>query len=216
MRKAFYLIDKRLFHFRIPYIAFMKSLITLLLSVFIINVSFAQSDAASKRFIRGIIKEKGVFYSDSLEKDIINKMIRAFNWKDKNGNRIMTYSKRGTPSLKITFTPEEINYINLELNNLKFHGWRDGVLKNSVRIPADTIKKIFYGDYKSYGWLYFTKHYGKSYYSFSKPIFLRNGTVCLFYSGYYCDNQCGEGGFYIYLKINGEWKPLDFLYAWAV
>ncbi len=191
----------------------MKSIITLLLSVFIVNSNFAQTDIVSQRFIKSVITEKGVVYTDSLDKYEMNNMIMAFNQEGRYKNASKGFKRIDTPSIQIVFTGEEKAYINLELYNLKFHEWDKNLFENSTRIPVDTVSKIF-SDNRKYGWLYFYNHYGNKLYSFSKPIFLRNGTMCLFYSDYSCGGTCGEGNFYIYLKIDGEWKPICRLFGW--
>ena len=71
-------------------------------------------------------------------------------------------------------------------------------------IPDDTITAIFswkHGD----GWTYFYHHYGTGFHSFGCPLFLRNYTCCLFYSGHHCGWLCGNGQLALYKKEGGRW-----------
>ncbi|RYE32416.1 MAG: hypothetical protein EOP42_09455 [Sphingobacteriaceae bacterium] len=58
------------------------------------------------------------------------------------------------------------------------------------------------------------KNFFQSIYSFSKPIFIRNDTICIFYYGYYCGGECGKGSIEIYHKINEKWTTWISIIQW--
>jgi hypothetical protein len=85
-----------------------------------------------------------------------------------------------------------------------FWVWTPEMVPGVKPIPEDTITAIFswkHGD----GWKYFNLHYGQGFHSFGCPLFLRNCTWCLFYSGYHCGWLCGGGQLALYKKEGGRW-----------
>ncbi len=54
-----------------------------------------------------------------------------------------------------------------------------------------------------------------SLYHIVPPIFLRKGTVCLFYYDYFCGGLCGQGILAVYKKENNSWKYWYEIYNWV-
>lgn len=112
----------------------------------------------------------------------------------------------------IVLSKEEKGYIFKCLHEQKSKVWPDHLFPNSKLILYDTIANVFKDRHKD--WNYFNKHFGSGFHSFTQPIFLRNGSICLFYSDYSCGGECGSGDFSIYRKRNGVWIRIITLYAW--
>ncbi|MEN2487717.1 hypothetical protein AAYQ05_07930 [Flavobacterium sp. B11] len=92
----------------------------------------------------------------------------------------------------ILFTSKEMDYVYKEIEDNNKTGWAKGKLENSEFIASEKSEK-YYGIY-----------------SFSKPVFLRNNTLCIFYS------EGNESGMLAtYIKINGEWKYYSGFFAWV-
>lgn len=94
--------------------------------------------------------------------------------------------------ISILFTNKEMDYVYNEIEKNNKNGWAKGKLENSEFIASENSEK-YYGIY-----------------SFSKPVFLRNNTICIFYSD---GNE--SGSLATYIKINGEWKYYSGFFEWV-
>jgi len=183
----------------------MKHLIFIILITFFINTVEAQNEKASYKFVRNVItseKNEKIIYSDSITSDIINQIKDAlFNPQHKSGFNLNTKEKR---------------YVKSELNKMKKFVWSDSLFKNSILIKQDSINYAFGKSNKSRidGWGYFNTHFGPGYYDFSKPIFIRNNTICIFYRGYHCGWLCGEGYVGIYVRKGNKWVIKQAISSW--
>lgn len=65
------------------------------------------------------------------------------------------------------------------------------------------------------GWEEFHKRYGYRFYQCSTPIFLREGTLCLFYTAYHCGWLCGEGQLTLYQRSGNTWIRLKDYLSWV-
>jgi hypothetical protein len=91
--------------------------------------------------------------------------------------------------------------------------WLNPYFPNSKFISRDTIFNILKDSHKS--WDYFSARYGSGYHVFKKPVFLRNNTVCIYYSEYHCGFLCGRGSIKIFIKENGKWHLFSELAEWV-
>ena len=94
--------------------------------------------------------------------------------------------------ISIVLTKKEMDYVYKEIEENNIKGWAKGKLENSEFIASENAEK----------------HYGI--YCFSKPVFFRNNTICIFY---YEGNEFGS--LVTYLKINGEWKYYSSFFQWV-
>lgn len=92
------------------------------------------------------------------------------------------------------------------MNN--FH-WKDNLFKKSVLITKQKIQqyKDTHGGQPYYESQEY-KDYRKSY-TFTKPIFIRNNSVCLFYLA-----ETYGGNLVIYVKEGKKWKLKYIPYFW--
>lgn len=81
-------------------------------------------------------------------------------------------------------------------------------------ISSDTINAIF--NDPSRWWLYYYTQFGnRGFNSYSVPIFLKNGTYCLFYSDYSCGDLCGGGQLTLYKKEEDKWIAIKSYCNWV-
>lgn len=169
------------------------------------NVSalFAQTDAITKTFLRQVIEKKKVMYRDHVSDYALADLTKAVSQLDKPS----TFDKK-----RMTLTEAEYGYLKAELAKMKTYKWADDVFEKNNLLSMDTIETIF--NTRGKGWPYFNNKFGDEFYSFTKPIFLRNNTICIVYTSRSCGELCGHGGAYIYIKINGRWGLESTLLSW--
>jgi hypothetical protein len=115
------------------------------------------------------------------------------------------------------FSEAERQKITVELDDPLIQNWTEGVLGIKVRvIHADSIRSVFKDHHRLADWQSFYARYGKSYFTFSAPIFLRNNTLCIFYSGNNCGSNCGEGNVCLYKKVGNDWKLIKTFCNWVM
>jgi hypothetical protein len=113
----------------------------------------------------------------------------------------------------LILTKSEKLYINDQLDKMTGKSWTENLMKNSQKLNNDSLE-ILIGK-QGLGWLdkYYEK-YKTGFYSFSKPIFLRNNTICIFSFDYSCGILCAYGETAIYFKHNGEWSKWLIISDW--
>jgi len=112
-----------------------------------------------------------------------------------------------------TYSEQERTLISNETKKSFITTWTTDILPKIKIINSDTIKNIFKS--KSGGWNYFYKHIGQSISSFSSPVFLKNYTLCLFYSDNMCGGLCGYGSLILYKKEGNQWMEVKSYCNWV-
>lgn len=110
----------------------------------------------------------------------------------------------------IVLNSKEEDTINALIAHPIMTHWTATIFPNQILILDDSLNNFF----KTKGWQYFYKNYGHGFYSFSAPIFVANYTYCLFYKSYNCGALCGDGGLYLYKKINNQWELIKTYNHW--
>jgi len=110
------------------------------------------------------------------------------------------------------FTKKEIDFVDAEGEKALIKKWTTTFFPKIV--TQDTINAIFKPRSLS-GWLYFHTHFGRRIINFSKPIFFRNYTYCLFYYGSSCGGTCGGGGLFLYKKEDDKWVEVKTYSSWV-
>jgi hypothetical protein len=103
-----------------------------------------------------------------------------------------------------TFTVADRSQIERWADHPVFRAWTRDMAPGVRLIPKDTITSIFSTKHRD-GWGYLYLHYGPGLHSFGCPLFPRNYTWCLFYSGHHCGWLCGDGQLALYKKEGGRW-----------
>ena len=146
------------------------------------------SDSLSKSFLTDISSKKSfrhVSSLDTLSQSTISELREAINQRK--------FSKK---SKTITLTDGELLKINSELEALDVSWLTANFEKTILVTPKDTTHI----------------QTGVSY-SFSRPIFLRENTLCLFYYGVSC-HLCGERKFSFYINQKGRWSEYLIIFLW--
>jgi hypothetical protein len=110
------------------------------------------------------------------------------------------------------FTPAEKRDIETRAKHTTIKNWSGDLVKNVIIIENDTIDSVFKDPDK--GWVYYYKHFGSGFNTFSAPIFLRNNSLCLFYHDNLCGMLCGTGHFELYKKVGNTWKLVRSFCDW--
>jgi hypothetical protein len=150
-----------------------------------------------------------VYYEDS-----VARLVRGVSVYQRQLLKKRKYSSYNVYNLngnKIVLTRREKGYINKELLKMRSEVWPVNLFANSVRVPSDSAwqyirqlaRQNFAGGRQSrYQQLW----------SFSRPIYLRNNTICLFSWTYICHSSCGEQEILFYKKnAAGRWERYVFL-----
>lgn len=131
----------------------------------------------------------------------------SFGWrKIKETLKPGTYIAASNSTYKEPFilTRKEIKAIDQQIDQYQSFVWPDNLFANSIKIPFDSM--FIYADRGTKSqtvkgnvrtWVY----------SFSKPIYLRDGNVCLIYTSAICGTDCGYEKVVLYIKQNGVWNP---------
>jgi hypothetical protein len=189
----------------------MKTFAACLFLLFFSLIAYAQNDPASQLFIRSVVHEKGIIYTDSIGTLVAKGMKSDFNEQltsPENKNDSSSWVR------SLSLTDAEITYVNDQIGLLSQFKWQPGLFKRATLIHDDSLTEMFKGNILI-GWNNFHQRYGKSYYRFSKPIFLRNSSVCFFYLENSCGGLCGRGDFNIYIKRKGVWVLVYNISNWV-
>lgn len=63
-------------------------------------------------------------------------------------------------------------------------------------------------------WSKFYTDHGKGYYSFTSPIFLRDGSIAIFFVQFNCGILCSQGELAVYRKKSGSWEKWIVVNNW--
>ena len=135
---------------------------------------------------------------------ISNKILYKYEFSQIDNSRIIIDS--------IILTGNEVENILDNVLNQDTTQWLSSYLPNTKYIAWDTLSNIFNSDQDA--WKYFHEKHDWGYCTLLKPIFLRDNTICIYYSDFHCGITCGGGSLYIYIKQNGVWKVFTELVTW--
>lgn len=185
----------------------MKYCILIVLLFGILNAAYSQNHTYEKKFIRSFYKDKGsIVYADALSKGILQEIKKALSTDTIRGFDEKNFMH------DLIISRKERSQLNSQMNKLEDSVWINNVLDNSKMVDRHKIDHILKD--RAYGWSNFNKEYGLGFHSFSKPIFIRNYTICIFYNDFSCPQTCGSGELAVYKKIHGNWKKWLILYNW--
>ena len=161
----------------------------------------AQKDDEAVKFLNDYIKSKTknkIIYTEKIWPSNLNDIKRALGktkiqLRENNPDNIKTILPE-----KIIFTEKEMKYVSEEIEKNNNNGWVKNKVVDAQFIARDTIES--YLSKKSSFYIY---------HSFSKPIFLRNNSICIFYF-----DETEGGKLATFVKVNGSWKYFAELYSW--
>ena len=100
------------------------------------------------------------------------------------------------------FTKKEMNFIEQSIKKPLLKKWTKQILPYQQIVARKELKAAL----KTKG--------TKVYHVHAAPIFLRNGTYCLFYNASYCGGQCASGRMRLYYKWGKEWIIVKSYCEW--
>jgi hypothetical protein len=110
------------------------------------------------------------------------------------------------------FSEEEKLFIKNEIENPVVFKWTTEYAENIRLITNRECENIF-KDHKN-GWNKFRTIYGERIVDVSKPIFIRNYSICILSYSVSEDYLGGYGYTACYRIVDGKWKPLGWMYSW--
>lgn len=190
-------------------------IVTLLVFLNLASPLYSQDNAEVQKFLNDyfVSYEKKILYSEDLESNYFDQLIRTIST-----NQIKLYKNSSSNNEtqkydNIQLTDKEKEYLVKEMNSQRGKLWKDNLLKNSTVISRDSLTSIFSKNIDRWG--YFHRKYGESYYSFTKPIFIRDNSICFFYFSYFHDTSFAGGEFAVFKKENGKWKYYMTIWEWT-
>ncbi|MDB5158138.1 MAG: hypothetical protein JWR50_2845 [Mucilaginibacter sp.] len=176
----------------------MKYLFFLLSLILASQIGNAQS-RADKKFIRFVISKEHILYAEKIGPYWIEQLKETINQDTLyryEGFRY--YRSKLSDSDWFILTPSEKVFINNELDKMKDLLWKDNVVKKSLALTKARTEK--YKKERGGQSYYNLEYFHNRIYAFTKPVFIRNKTVCFFYL------QVGGGGqLMIYIKSGKKW-----------
>lgn len=112
--------------------------------------------------------------------------------------------------LNSIISDEDRCYMMLQFDTPTNFKWEQGKLTNSIIVQNQQLDSILHltrsiTDFKN-DKEYISVPYG--YFKYSKPIFNKNKTLCIFAEYHECGFMCGGGSYGVYQKQNGNWKKI--------
>ncbi len=184
----------------------------------IANVVYAQTDTASLKIIEHALRryDSGlIFYADRIDDFGFNRIQESFA----NNN---FFSWHNGKSKSVSLSSTELQYLNAELKKYRKPYWKDSLFQKAKCISMDSFHnydggrlykrklfEIFENPYttahlkldllpelKKYHWAF----------SFTEPIYFRNGTLYAMYLMHICGNTCGGYEFAVFKNDEANWK----------
>ena len=181
----------------------MKYLLAFFVSITFSTTLYCQANEATRIFVRSAINKKHIVYSIETNDDILKDIIQYLTRDTIYARPLKRRKNDSFDDFKIILTKNEKDSIKTKLSTLKSFDWGYNLMPKSIFLSPDSLRQIL--DVKSKGWDYFKRHYRKGLYSFSKPIFIRNQSICFFYLDY-TDGNFNDDGLGIWVKAGNKWK----------
>jgi len=197
----------------------MKNLLFILITV--ITFSCQQNAKVEKLAIKKqMVSDKEIYafineimpYEENKDFSYCNKIA------DKN-LMLMQTSKEFINGIDTIFSKKDLKFLIEQTKYEIDFKLNKKLLKNKIVISGDTIKKFTQGrnkDGRSQFWDKYHKKYGEGgFCSVTLPLFSIDRKTVLVTTSMNCGRLCGEGGTYIYRKINGKWELVHTITNWV-
>ena len=160
-----------------------------------------------EQIIRGKQDTARIYYIDSILP--VHQFGSTMRW----GKTIKSFPVYGLGANSIQLSRRERKHIFYETSITHWpFVWMDNLFKNSQRIPKDSAG-AYLKAFERKNHPYDSKN-GYQFWHFSKPVYLRDNTICLVSFVYMCGGLCGEDEVAFYKKNeNGRWERFVVLRA---
>ena len=201
----------------------MKTIIAFLISIHLLNVSaLCQADSASLKVMEAIFRDeqpKGtLYYVDKLNKDFITL------FKDKFRNRKIIGIVEYNVFDSMLLSGKEMRLIKSGINKLYSFRWNDSLFLNSKRIPGGSMWAHISKRNKEFSAMARTLPKDQLHitndrvtyanvFTFSYPIWLRNGSMFILFFYRMCGPECGVNELAVYRLENGVYKKWILIYG---
>ncbi len=168
-------------------------------------------DREAKALIYSVFgKDTKLVYTDRFPEFLIGDMRSSLNEDTLYASGLSHYD----PTKLLILSRQEKLYVNEELNKMGTLVWSN-VFENGFLLKTDSSGNILKTNPSSSNQPRPSNIESKKIYHFSRPIFIRNHTLCFFCFGYYCGARCGQGELAVFRKENGSWIPWMRLFTWV-
>lgn len=113
--------------------------------------------------------------------------------------------KRREPNRRLILTQQERSYIQNQLQMQLKEVWTNDLFEKGTMVTTSELGSV-YSD-RGDGW--------PRLYRFSRPIFIRGQSLCIFYSGYSCGSRCGQWQWMVFEKKDGNWVHWIDIVKWV-
>jgi hypothetical protein len=164
-----------------------------------------------EKWIRGFQPSGQIVYTNKLDNWAVDQMNKGISERKISG--VDLDSKQ-----TIKLTKREQKYLFQKIELLRTNIWKDSLFLNSERIELDTVMKYIEDVRKGFlkidpllcdtlVTLAMQKNrINTNVFTFSKPIFIRDNSICLIFTTFTCGKQCGKAELTFYrLWHNREW-----------
>ncbi|MNK69660.1 hypothetical protein D3C87_890530 [compost metagenome] len=154
-----------------------------------------QNKSLSNTFLQRHFKHlEPIIYTNAISIGLEKEFLSIFNHDTLRNNQ---------SEAMLILTKVEKERIYNEIGKLNQRFVDKDLLKKSCFLPKEKLDLILKDQVG--GWADFYKKYGKGYYSFSKPIFIRDNSICIFFFNYTCGVLCAKGELTVYKKSGKKW-----------
>ncbi|WP_247236170.1 hypothetical protein [Telluribacter sp. SYSU D00476] len=178
----------------------MRYILVVLFSFFAAMVSYGQS-LKEKEFIRYFFKSS--LYTDRLYDHHVMMIHEALQPDTLRSLERHLYEADSV----LVLTSKEKAFVNSEVAKLTTIRWNENLLEKGTLVVKDSLSGQETQSSST-----------RRLHRFSKPIFIRNDSVCIFYYDYFnlgCVMRCGTGTLQVYKKKNNNWLLWLTLMEWV-
>lgn len=187
------------------------------LMLLLLNNSYAQNVQQEKEFLNWFFREHQkmngkVFYLAGIETDKWNSLRSAVHPDTLYAEIAPVDSVQNHRKDTLVFSEIERALLQKEIGGLKSQNLPDQFFDGGKMLSSESLELYAKGNLDYWGNLAKNKVY--RYFMFSRPIFLRSNTICVFNYSQYCGFKCASGKTAIYEKQHGRWRRLMVLSSW--
>jgi len=155
-----------------------------------------------KQIRRDFCKGDSLFYTSSLDKFTVSEIRRHLS-RDTIWIWSGSFSGKLQKDDSIILTSDEKSFITDQLKNPEGKLWNENLLEKSklTELASHNFRDPVLPSEEKY------------IYSFSKPIFIRNNSLCFFYLHYSFTHYVGEGTLMLFKKVNRKWVYIQWLFS---